>query len=688
MTRSTFADLDLFTSHPRIGGLTLSPDGSRLVTAVQTLSPKKDKYVTALWEVDPAGERPARRLTRSAQGEAGPVFAANGDLYFTSSRPDEENGKDDAALWCLPAAGGEARVVNRRPGGVSGVLAAEAADTVAATGPLLPGAEDEDAHAALHRARKDASVQAILHSSYPVRFWDHDLGPGVPTLFVLGDEEEADAAPQAEPGRRTLRAVTRGLDAQLTSARLTPDGTRALVGLRIREARADMRSALAVVDLSTGEVRMVADDPELDFAAGPISSDGTTAAITVATRPTPEAAMAPEMRLLDLGTGELTPIGTNLDLWLYPAVWLPDGSGFLATGDADGRGPIFRADLATGGAVQVTDDDAAYTDVCVSPDGKAAYALRSSYLFPAEAVRVDLTTGEAVRLPNPVERPEIPGTLTEVETRAGDGVRLRGWLALPEGASAETPAPLLLWIHGGPLNSWNAWSWRWTPWAAVARGYAVLLPDPALSTGYGQDFVQRGWNSWGDKPYTDLLDITDAVVAREDIDENRTAAMGGSFGGYMANWVAGHTDRFRAIVTHASLWALDQFGPTTDMSSFWRRQINAEMEAKHSPHSFVESIRTPMFVIHGDKDYRVPIGEGLRLWYELLEKSGLPMDADGSTVHRFLYFPDENHWILKPQHAKVWYQSIFAFLAEHVLGEPDAEPLPTELGLTAPPQEG
>ena len=116
--------------------------------------------------------------------------------------------------------------------------------------------------------------------------------------------------------------------------------------------------------------------------------------------------------------------------------------------------------------------------------------------------------------------------------------------------------------------------------------------------------------------------ITDAVEERDDIDETRTAAMGGSFGGYMANWVAGHTDRFRAIVTHASLWALDQFGPTTDAAFYWGREMTAEMALDNSPHPHVEKIVTPMLVIHGDKDYRVPIGEGLRLWYDLARAAG------------------------------------------------------------------
>jgi dipeptidyl aminopeptidase/acylaminoacyl peptidase len=213
----------------------------------------------------------------------------------------------------------------------------------------------------------------------------------------------------------------------------------------------------------------------------------------------------------------------------------------------------------------------------------------------------------------------------------------------------------------------------------AAEGYAVLLPDPALSTGYGQEFIQRGWGAWGGPPFDDLMAATDAACAHPRIDATRIAAMGGSFGGYMANWMAGHTDRFAAIVTHASLWALDQFSPTTDHAYYWRREMTPEMTAANSPHQFVGRIATPMLVIHGDKDYRVPIGEALRLWYELLGASALPAGEDGSSPHRFLYFPSENHWVQAPQHTKIWYQVVIAFLAEHVLGE-SAE-LPEMLGV-------
>ena len=223
----------------------------------------------------------------------------------------------------------------------------------------------------------------------------------------------------------------------------------------------------------------------------------------------------------------------------------------------------------------------------------------------------------------------------------------RTWLTLPAG---DAPAPLLLWVHGGPLGSWNTWHWRWNPWLLTALGYAVLMPDPALSTGYGQDFIQRGWGAWGFAPYTDLMAAVDAACTHPRVDSGRVAAMGGSFGGYMANWIAGHTDRFAAIVTHASLWALDQFGPTTDGAYWWAREMTPEMAEHNSPHHHVENIVTPMLVIHGDKDYRVPIGEGLRLWNDLLTRSGLPADDTGATAHRYLYYPSEGHWIAAPQH--------------------------------------
>ena len=670
---TAFDDLDSYLALPRLSGLVLSPDGTRLVTAVQALDPKSTKYVTALWEVDPAGEHSARRLTRSAKGEAGAAFTPAGDLLFTSGRPDPEAKDEDdegADLWLLPAGGGEARVVAHRKGELGDLAVATGAPVLVVGSGKLPHAADDEQDEQLKKDRKDRKVAAILHTGYPVRFWDHDLGPDEPHWFVGTLETSAAAAGTGE-SRVTLTDVTADAGRALDEAHaaISPDGTTLVTGWTRFLARGDQRSALVAIDVATGERRTLVADDAYDASSPAISPDGRWVAFRREFVSTPDMAPRIDLALVPLEGGAVRPLTAGWDRWPNEVEWLPDSSGLLVVADDDGRAPVFRVAL-DGAVTRVTSDDACFHSVQVAPDGTTAYALRSSYLCPAHPVRIDLTRGSTEALPGPAALPELPGRLEEVETTGADGTRVRAWLALPHGASPDAKAPLLLWIHGGPLGSWNDWSWRWCPWLLVARGYAVLLPDPALSLGYGQDFVQRGWGQWGGNPYTDLMAVTDKALERDDLDASRTAAMGGSFGGYMANWVAGHTDRFRAIVTHASLWALDQFGPTTDAGFYWQREMTTQMALDNSPHLSVASIATPMLVVHGDHDYRVPIGEGLRLWYELLSSSQLAVDGDGRTPHRFLYFPDENHWVLTPQHAAIWYGTVFAFLAEHVLGEP------------------
>lgn len=661
-----FDELDDYIALARLSGLVLSPDGSLLICARAVLDDKSAEYVSSLWEIDPEGRRPARRLTWGSTSESGAAFAFDGDVLFTATRAVPGESDPQPALWCLPAAGGEAQLLISRPGGVSSVSAAKAAPTFVAQTSVMASAISLDQDDQVRSARKDKKVTAMLHTGYPVRHWDHDLGPDHPHLVVA----ETDSKESVE-----LRDITPTAGAALreTSTTISDDGLFVVTTWTVGDPSAARRSTLVRIDTVTGDRTTLVDEADADVYNPVLSPDGTKLAFIRETLTTPESAPRMTLQLYDFGSGAVTGVADGWDRWPTSLAWLPDGSGLVVTADDGGRGPIFTIDL-WGQPVRLTADDAAYTDVRVAPDGESIYALRASYEAPPHVVRVDLRSGEITALRGPDTLPELPGTLTEITARAEDGSTVRSWLALPTGAAPHAPVPLLLWVHGGPLGSWNTWSWRWNPWLLVAKGYAVLLPDPALSTGYGQDFVQRGWGQWGKAPFTDLMAITDAAVAQPEIDPKRTGAMGGSFGGYMANWIAGHTNRFDAIVTHASLWALDQFGPTTDAAWYWQREMSPEMAVENSPHLYVADITTPMLVIHGDKDYRVPIGEGLRLWYELLAESGLPADDDGKTDHRFLYFPDENHWVLKPQHTKIWYEVVTAFLSEHVLGEDVALP--------------
>ncbi|GII54492.1 peptidase S9 [Planotetraspora thailandica] len=661
---SQFPDIHEYVAVPRVVSLRLSPDGTRLVAVVQSLNPDRSSYGTALWEIPvEAGDAEPYRLTRSAKGEAGAEFTPDGEVLFVSRRPDEtvkDNDENVPALWLLPERG-EPRRLATRPGGISGVRAA--GGTVVYAAGVLPGhaATEEERR----KARKDAGISAILHESYPVRFWDHDLGPAQTRLLagaVRGDvlagpagaDDVADLTP--EPGRALDNA----------SFAVTPDGATVITTWMVPAGDGEVRFELVAFDVAAGAAsrRTLAASDGHDFG-GPVtvSPDGRYVACSRERLGDQELSTALELWVVDLETGEGRALGGEL----FPSAiaWAQSSDALYIAADHQGRRPVFRVSL-DGDVARLTTDDGAYQELCPAPDG-SLYALRSAVDAAARPVRI-APDGSLTHLPSPAPTLDLPGTLTEVTALADDGTEIRGWLVLPAEASAENPAPFLLWIHGGPVASWNDWSWRWNPWIMAKNGYAVLLPDPCLSTGYGQAMIDRGWGDWGPVTHADLMAITDECLKRPEVDEQRIAAMGGSFGGYMANWVAGHTDRFKAIVTHASLWNLDQFAGTTDASMYWQREFGVPGSARYtrlSPHHSLDKITTPMLVIHGDKDYRVPIGEGLRLWWDL-QRSGVES--------KFLYFPDENHWVLKPGNAVVWYETVLAFLSQHVLGTPWTRP--------------
>ncbi len=659
---SPFHALDEFLSLPRTTGLWSAPDGARLVVAVDQQDRAGKRFVSSLWEVDPTGAAPVRRLTQGRTSEVAAGFLPDGSVVFVAERADPEvvDDPDDdhrKSVWVLPAAGGEARRVADLPGGVTGVAVAREAGTLVVAGPVFPGATDAEADAARRTARKDKAVRAILHESRSVRHWDHDLGPDEPHLFAVADDGLRDLTPDAG----------RALDDAAFD--VSSDGRTVVTTWRVPVPDGDRRVDLVAVDVATGQRRVLATDPACNHLEPRISADGRWVVCVKARRSTTDEPPDLTLWLQPLDDAEpardLTP---ELDLWPIAPRWAPDGRTVYFTADETGRSPLFAVTVATG-AVQRLAGDATYTAVS-APDGPWVYALRSAVDAPPAVVRLapDLVDQEPVFLRGVREAPALPGRLTEVQAEAGDGTPLRAWLVLPE---QQHPAPLVLWVHGGPLYSWNAWMWRWNPWVLAARGYAVLMPDPALSTGYGQEFICRGWGRWGNEPFTDLMTMTDAACARPDIDADRTAAMGGSFGGYMANWIATKTTRFAAIVSHAGLWDLDAFTATSDMAGYWARELTEERIALSSPHLAGGKITTPMLVTHGDRDHRVPIGAALRLWDRLWSDHGGDPD---DFPHRFLYYPDENHWVLKPQHSKLWYETVLAFLAWHVGGEPWQRP--------------
>lgn len=662
---ANFADFEAFVAMRRVTGLVASSDGARVVVTCQEPDRDGARYATSLWSVDPLGDRDASRLTWSEKGETGPAFLPNGDLLFVSARPHPDQIEEDSALWLLPLTG-EPTVFATTPGGLAGPVVAASSGTIVATGSRLPGSRDPDDDKSAREDRRKKKITAIVHDGFPIRHWDHELDDSEPRLFGIadGDGELRDAIDLISEAHEEL------LDADFS---ITADGSLVATTWRRRRPGGRLPYSLAILDMATRQVRVLAESDDADFTTPTIAPAGTRVAVIETTDGDYDHPMTYAVRVFELEGGASRAVDTG-DLYPTELAWSADSKTLFVAGDLHGRGAV--ATWSDGEAtVRVRVDDAAYS--CLAPVSSGAlFALRSTIDAPPHPVRITLAGDGATVLPlrSPAPSPELPGRLERITVTAPDGASVGGWLCLPGApgspgaASADAPVPLQLWIHGGPFGSYNSWSWRWCPWVAVARGYAILLPDPGLSTGYGHGWIARGWPHRAGVVWADVEAMLDAVVARPDIDGARTACLGASFGGYMTNWVAGHTGRFKAIVTHAGLWALDQQHTTTDGAAWKTRLFETPAEhpdwyAENSPHNFVDRIVTPMLVVHGNRDYRVPISEALRLWWDLVSHfDGDPADLP----HRFLQFTGENHWILTPGNAAVWWRTVQGFVEEHV----------------------
>jgi dipeptidyl aminopeptidase/acylaminoacyl peptidase len=247
----------------------------------------------------------------------------------------------------------------------------------------------------------------------------------------------------------------------------------------------------------------------------------------------------------------------------------------------------------------------------------------------------------------------------------GARVKNQAWLLRPPQFDPKKKYPVVFLIHGGPQGAWgNSWSHRWNPQVWAAQGYVVVMPNPTGSTGFGQEFVNGVSRDWGGKPFVDIMKCVDFVLATYPFaDKQRLAAAGASYGGYMVNWIATQTNRFKTLVSHCGVYNFTSMYGTTDEVWFdeWEHgkpwESGFEAMQKQSPHKFVQNITTPMLIIHDGNDFRVPLSEGMQL-FTVLQRRGVSS--------KFLYIPDEGHWVLKPQNSRFWHATIFDWLATYL----------------------
>jgi dipeptidyl aminopeptidase/acylaminoacyl peptidase len=655
-----FTDLTAFVRLRRLTGLILSPDGTRLVAVCQEPDSNRGRYVSSLWEVDPAGERDSSRLTRSEQGESTPAFLADGSVLFVSARPrpDGDAPDDETALWVLPPSG-EPHLLSEIPGGVSDPVVAVAAGRIVVAGSRLPGSADQEGDRRRREERRNQKVTGIVHDGMPIRYWDHELDDVSPRLFLVGTNgAPVDLAPDAASQLHTA-SYSVSTDGSLVASTWRE---------RLRRGRAPQR--VVTIDVDTGKRTEVAGAEHVEYGSPTLSPDGRWLAVIREDEGSFDEPLRCAVEVLAVGEAG-PPVSVEIgELHPNELAWSADSRRLFIAGDRLGRGGVLRVDLTHGptSAAQLIAADAVYASLCPNQDGTLVYAIRSTLDSPPAPVRLAVESGDPTPLPTPARVPAQPGSLHRLQAVAPDGTVVPAWLAVPHAASAEHPVAVQVWIHGGPFSSWNSWNWRWCPWVAVARGYAVLMPDPGLSTGYGQDWLARGWPHRAAVVWADIEATLDAALERPELDGGAVACLGASFGGYMTNWIAGHTDRFGAIVTHAGLWALDQQHATTDAAA-WKSGLfgtvaeHPDWYAANSPHHFVDAIHTPMLVVHGNRDYRVPVSEALRLWWDLVSRFDGPPDE---LPHRFLQFTGENHWVLSPANAELWYATVTDFVDRHL----------------------
>jgi dipeptidyl aminopeptidase/acylaminoacyl peptidase len=643
----------------RISELAVSPDGKRAAYTVRITDLEANKGRTSIWLLDTRKRNAAAvRLTDLSADSNSAEWSADGRfIYYLSNR------SGSTQVWRV-APGGEQLQITNLPLDVGSFRVAPKADRVLVSLEVYRDCAD----LACTKRRLDAAAHSaahgVLYDRIFVRHWDRWSDGRRSQLFAI-------ALDDAGLANGTPMNLSAGIDGDVPGKpfggredySISPDGLQVAFSVRAVPVGEPWSTNYDIYTVAAGggtARNATADNAAWDGQPA-FSPDGSLLAYLASDRPGFEADRF-HLMLLNLKSGVKRALTRNWDRSIHGFAWSRDGKTLFATADHLGQRPLWAIDAATGRASAIT-GDGEVEGFSVGPK-KVLYTL-STLASPADLYAVGFDGGKPLQLTH-LNRPVIEerelGESEQFSFAGWNNDNVFGYIVKPAGFKRDQKYPVAFVVHGGPQGSMaNVWHWRWNAQSIAGAGYAVLMIDFHGSTGYGQAFTDSISGDWGGKPLEDLrLGLAAAVQKYPWLDADRVCALGGSYGGYMINWIASQwPDRFKCLVTHDGIFDNRSMYYSTEELWFpeWENggpeYLNSAAYAKHNPVDGVARWKTPTLVIHGQLDYRVPYAQGLAV-FTALQRRGVPSEL--------LYFPDENHWVLSPSNSLQWYETVLAWM--------------------------